>query len=342
MPNESRSRPAPTMLDVAHAAGVSKASVSIVFRGVEGVSEATREKVMAAAQRLGYRNNRSASLLSRVRSRQLGVVMDLQNAYHSQIAAEVLRAADDAGYQVMFCPRTEQHAEREAITAALEFRCEALLLIGSELSEAELLELAQGTVLISLGRDMDSAEITSVFGDDRLGMELLVDHLVGLGHRRIAHIDGGSSPVAQARRDGFEQAMRRHRLFSHAVTAHGGATEADGRRAAQSLLARRHRPTAIAAFNDHCALGAVEVLLAAGVGIPQDVSITGYDDTPVSRLQLINLTSVLQDPAELANLAVDAAVGRLEGAREAHRLLSPPALRPRGSSGQAPEPAARH
>ncbi len=342
MPNESRPSPAPTMLDVAQAAGVSKASVSIVFRGVQGVSETTREKVMEAARQLGYRNNRSASLLSRVRSRQLGVVLDLHSAYHSQIAAEILRAADEAGYQVMFCPRTEQHAERDAITAALEFRCEALLLIGSELGEADLLELAQGTVLISLGREMNSPEITSVFGNDQLGMELLVDHLVSLGHRRIAHIDGGSSPVAEARRVGFEQAMRRHRVFGMAVTVHGGVTEADGYQATQGLLARRHRPTAIAAFNDHCALGAVEALLAAGLQIPEDIAVTGYDDTPVSQLKLINLTSVCQPPDELADLAVTAAVRRLEGNQEEHRLVSAPELRPRGSSGRISGTAAQN
>lgn len=341
MPNEPRGNSAPTMLDVAQAAGVSKASVSIVFRGVEGVSDATREKVYSAARRLGYRNNRSASLLSRVRSRQLGVVMDLQSSYHSQIAAELLRAADEAGYQVMFCPRSEMHSELDAITAALEFRCEALLLIGSEMAESDLLDLAQGTVLVSVGREMMLPEITSVFGNDQYGMELLVDHLVGLGHRRIAHIDGGSSPVAEARRVGFEQAMRRHRLYSQSTIVHGGATEADGLRATRTLLARRHRPTAIAAFNDHCALGAIEELLAAGLRIPHDISVTGYDDTPVSQLRLINLTSMNQDPGELANLAVTSAVKRLEGGENERRLVSPPALRLRGSSGPAPRTTAQ-
>jgi DNA-binding LacI/PurR family transcriptional regulator len=139
-----------------------------------------------------------------------------------------------------------------------------------------------------------------------------VDHLVGLGHRAIAHIDGGRAPGAADRRRGYRTAMNRHGLGGHIRVLPGGLTEEDGATAARVLLAARPRPTAVMAF-DRCATGVLDVFLRSGVAVPGDISVVGFDDTHLARLAHIDLTTVGQDITRLAGLAVGRAIARLEG-----------------------------
>lgn len=333
MPAGERAGTGPTMRDVAREAGVSKALVSIVFRGAAGASPESRDRVFAAAARLGYRTNRTASLLALSRTRQLGVVADLHNSFHADVADAVLSTADRAGYRMMLSPWTPTHPEERAIATALEFRCEALLLLGSELAATEIAVVAETTPVVSIGRPLDVEGVDTVSSADQAGMEQVVDHLVGLGHTRIAHVDGGDGGVAAARRTGFENGMRRHGLTSSATVVSGGRTELDGRRAAHELFAGGVAPTAIAAFNDHCALGVLDACAGAGLGVPDRIAVTGFDDASFARLRAIDLTTVRQEPAELARLAVSAAVERLDGGRtRARDSILVPRLVARGSS----------
>ena len=333
MPAGERERVAPTMRDVASEAGVSKALVSIVFRGAPGASPENRDRVFAAAQRLGYRTNRTASLLALSRTRQLGVVVDLHNSFHAEVADAVLVAADRAGYRMVLNPWTASHSEEQAITSAAEFRCEALLLVGSELAPETIATLTAGTPTVSIGRFVDLPTVDTVRCSDEAGMEQVVDHLVGLGHARIVHVDGGSGPIAAARRSGYENGMRRHGLLDQVRVLAGGRTEDAGRRAAGQLLAEEEWPTAIAAFNDHCALGVLDACAAAGLEVPDQVSVTGYDDTPLARLHAVDLTSVHQEAAELGRWAVAAALERLDDGRSWSReSVLVPRVVVRGSS----------
>lgn len=325
--------PRPTMRDVAREAGVSKALVSIVFRGSSGASEESRRRVFAAADRLGYRPNRTASMLALRRTRQLGVVADLHNWIHAEIVDAILAAAEQDHYQVVLTPWTARHAEELAIESALEFRCEALVLVGSELEGEAVRALVGGTPVISVGRTLGIAEADVVRCNDRAGIELVVDHLVALGHRRIAHIDGGNGVTSAERRAGFEEAMRRHGLLDHATIVGGSRTEEGGRAGAEELLRAGSRPTAVVAFNDSCAVGAIEHFDAAGVHVPGDISFAGYDDSAVAKLRTINLTSVRQDVDVLGRWAVSAAIERLDhGRAEAREAVLLPELVVRGSS----------
>lgn len=342
MPPGPQPQRGPTMRDVAREAGVSKALVSVVFRGAPGASEQTRRRVFEAAERLGYRANRSASLLALSRTRQLGIVLDLRNGFHIDVAEAAMAAAQEAGYHLALSPIGPERDEAKAVGTALEFRCEALLVVGATLGETELARLADGAPVVCVGRQMDDSRFDVVRMADETGMELVVDHLVGLGHRRIAHIDGGAGDIPAARRAGFERATRRHRIVGRCLTVPGGHTEADGRRAAQALLRRRHRPTAIAAFNDRCAIGALEALDRAGLAVPHDLSVTGYDDSPLARLEFIDLTSVRQDAQQLGCRAVEAAVQRLdEGRLERLDITLTPVLAARASSGPPGTPPER-
>ena len=326
--------PRPTMRDVAREAGVSKALVSIVFRGSAGASVESRRRVFAAAERLGYRPNRTASMLALRRNRQLGVVIDLHNWIHAEVVDAVLAAAERAGYQIVLTPWTATHSEEQAIAAALEFRCEGLLLVGSQLGDEIIGSLVGGTPVVSIGRalELDNADVVRC--SDRAGIELVVDHLVGLGHRRIAHIDGGVGSISDDRLAGFEEGMRRHGLLDHAVVVRGGRTEEGGRSGAEQVLREAPDSTAVVAFNDSCAVGALESFTAAGLDVPGDISVTGYDDSALARLRAIDLTSVRQEADELGRWAVSAVIERLDQARVLSReSVLVPRLVVRGSTG---------
>jgi DNA-binding LacI/PurR family transcriptional regulator len=327
----------PTMRDVAREAGVSKALVSIVFRGVAGASEDTRARVFSAADQLGYRPNRTASLLAMSRTRQLGVVMNLHNSFHAEVVDAAVTEAASYGYRLVLSPWTASQTEERAIDTALEFRCEALLLLGSSLSAEDILRLVGDIPISSVGRHIELGNVDVVRGAEESGMEQVVDHLVALGHRRIAHVDGGSDEIAAARRAGFQGGARRHGLLSRSTVTSGGRTEHDGRRATHELLRRSEVPTAIAAFNDHCAIGVIDALTTAGMRVPSDVAVTGYDDSSFAKLHAIDLTSVHQDAGEFALWAVTAAVERLDGGRTRPRKsVLEPRLVARGTSGPPP------
>jgi DNA-binding LacI/PurR family transcriptional regulator len=326
----------PTMADVAAAAGVSKALVSIVFRGAPGASQATRERVFRAAEQLGYRTNRTASLLKLHRTRHLGVTMNVRSAFHAELVEGIQEAADREGYQIVLSTITANHDERRAIETLLEFRCESLILLGSELSQPMLDDLARNVPVVLVGRRAGIDTVDVVRTADDKGLGLVVDHLVGLGHHDIAHVDGGRHAISADRRRGYRAAMRRNNEARQVRIVAGGIGEVDGRRAAEELLRGDQLPTAVTTFNDHCAVGLIDRLLQAGVVVPDAISVAGYDNAPIAQYAAINLTTVSQEAPVQAQWAVRAAVERLEGVREDTReSVLEPRLIVRGSTGPA-------
>lgn len=329
----------PTMADVAVAAGVSKALVSIVFRGAAGASEATRARVFHAAEQLGYRTNRTASLLKLHRTRHLGVTMNVRNAFHAELVESIQEAADREGYQIVLSTVTGSHDERRAIETLLEFRCESLILLGSELGKPTLDDLAATVPVVLVGRRIATDSVDVVRTADDKGLGLVIDHLVALGHHHIAHIDGGRHPISADRRRGYRTAMRRHHEDRHVLIVTGGTGEADGWRVADQLLRLDQLPTAVTTFNDHCAMGVIDRLARAGIAVPDAVSVTGYDNAPIAQFAAVNLTTVSQEAATQAQWAVRAAVERLEGVRlDTQESVLPPRLIVRGSTGPVAVP----
>jgi DNA-binding LacI/PurR family transcriptional regulator len=330
----------PTMRDVAAASGVSKALVSMIFRGVPGPSAETTVRVLAVADRLGYRTNRTASLLARRRTNLLGVTLLVRSAYHAELVEGIQAAAGEHGYDVVLGAVTRSHDERRAIETLLEFRCEALVLLGPETPPAELAALVGLVPVVAVGRAIDLPGVDVVRTADADGLARVVDHLVGLGHRRIVHVDGGEGFVSAARRRGYLAAMGRHGLAPRVLP--GGAAEEDGAAAIETLATPlgvdSDGITAVAAFNDRCAVGVLDRLARAGLRVPEQVSVTGFDDSLVSQLARVNLTTVSQNPGEQARLAVAAAVERLDGGRATRReSVLAPRLVVRGTSAAAPD-----
>ncbi|HVH21708.1 MAG TPA: LacI family DNA-binding transcriptional regulator [Pseudonocardia sp.] len=327
----------PTLADVAARAGVSTAAVSIVIRGVAGASPATRERVLAAAEELGYRPDARARLLRSGRSRLLGVVFGVQHAFHGDLVSGLYQAADRIGYELALSATTPARDERRAVGSLLQDRCEALLLLGPQLPTADLAELTTRLPVVVVARAVRDRTIDVVRTADDEGLHQAVDHLVELGHRRIAHIDGGRAPGAAERRRGYRQAMQRHGLADEIRVVPGGLTEDDGAAAARALLA--DPPSAVTVFNDRCATGVLDALRQAGRRVPDDVSVVGYDDSRLARLSHVDLTTIAQDTEQMTALAVARAVDRLDGtAVEQREQVIPPRLVVRSTT-TAPRPA---
>jgi DNA-binding LacI/PurR family transcriptional regulator len=329
----------PTLADVAARAGVSTALVSIVMREVPGASTATRERVLAVADALGYRPDIRARLLRRSRSRLLGVVFGVQHAFHGDLLDGLYTSAERLAYELALSAVTPGRDEQRAIGGLLQDRCEALVVLGPQAPTAYLAELATRLPVVVVARSVRHRAVDVVRTDDAAGLEQAVDHLVGLGHRRIAHVDGGRAPGAAERRRGYTGALHRHDLGRHALVVPGGLTEDDGADAARALLdlPAARLPTAITVFNDRCATGVLDVLRGAGLAVPGAVSVVGFDDSRLARLSHVDLTTIAQDAAALTELAVTRAVARVEGRETGEReQVVAPRLVVRGTTAPPP------
>ena len=329
----------PTLADVAARAGVSTALVSIVIREAPGASAATRARVLAVADELGYRPDARARLLRRSRSRLLGVVFGVQHAFHGDLVGGLYTAANRAGYELALSAVTPDRDERRAIGSLLQDRCEALVLLGPQAPAAYVAELAARLPVVVVARAVRHRAVAVVRTDDAEGLAQAVDHLAGLGHERIAHVDGGRAPGAAERRRGYRAALRRHGLDADALVVPGGLTADDGAAAARTLLKGPTAltsvagPTAVTVFNDRCATGVLDVLRGAGVSVPGDVSVVGFDDSRLARLSHVDLTTIAQDAATMTELAVARAVSRLEGTEtDGREQVVPPRLVVRGTT----------
>ncbi|GAA4330988.1 LacI family DNA-binding transcriptional regulator [Streptomyces venetus] len=329
------------MADVAEKAGVSRALVSIIFRNQAGAARETRERVLRVADEIGYRPDSAARLLARGRSRTLGVMFTVHQTFHTDLITGIYPEAERLGYDVLLSGATHGRSEAKAIEALLSHRCEAVILLGPDADPAYLDALGQRTVAVSVSRRVPEARVDFVHSAEGKGVRQAMDHLVELGHRRIVHIDGGRGPGSAERRRAYRAAMRRHGLGGEARVIPGHHTEESGVETGRLLLgerdAGRPMPTAVLAGNDRCAMGLLMALTRAGVEVPRDLSVVGYDDSHLSHLMPIGLTTVRQDALLMAEHAVRFAVERLQDKElQPREAVLDPKLVVRGTSGPVP------
>ena len=188
--------------DVAADVGVSPATVSLVLRGIAGPSASTRERVLEAAARLGYRPDRLASALASRRTRTVGVLIDVSNAYQSRLVLDLYDAAEEAGYQLVLSTLNRRHDEARAIETLLDSRCEALVLFGPQGSKQSLDQLGAELPVVVVGRAVPAGTVDVVRTADDDGVADAVRHLARIGHRRIAYVGGLAGTVTTFRRAG--------------------------------------------------------------------------------------------------------------------------------------------
>ena len=324
------------MEDVAKEAGVSRALVSLVMRGASNVSDRRRAAVLDAAEKLGYRPNVVARSLAQKRSNTFGVVLDdLHNPFFADLLDGIHDVADKHGYRLQLNTAwRKQHDELRAIESFLDYRVDGIIVLGTRAAPESLAATNEVAPVVSLGAGIDG--IDSVLNDDERGAELVVEHLVDLGHTDIVHIGGGDGGGATLRRAGFEQAMRNHGLTPRVVD--GDYSEQSGADAIDLLLAERKLPTAIFAANDLMAVAALDRLQQADLRIPEDVNVVGYDNTSMAAMHHISLTTINQPRVEMGRQAAHCLVERLDEGRKAPvRHVVSPNLIHRGTTGLSPE-----
>ncbi|MCL1588279.1 MAG: LacI family transcriptional regulator [Actinomycetia bacterium] len=324
----------PTIHDVARRAGVSKSLVSLVIQDAPGVSDARREAVHEVIEELGYRPNTMARSLVQQRSHIVGAMLsNLQNPFFADVVAGIEAQVLESGYRALFNSGTRV-PEREAIAleTLLELRADGLILAGTLLDMKIINKAGKVVPMVMITRATRSRIVDSVTGDDRAGARIAVDHLVSLGHKRIAHIDGGTGAGAKRRRRGFEAAMTMHGLEPMVVA--GTYTEEGGSQGVRELLETDRHPTAIFASNDLAALGSLQALSDAGHSVPDDVSLIGYDNAWLAGLQHISLTTIDQPRHELGTTAVELLIERIEeGRTHARHIVLSPSLVTRSTTG---------
>jgi DNA-binding LacI/PurR family transcriptional regulator len=322
---------------VAERANVSKSLVSLVMRGSSSVSVGRREAVLKAARELGYRPNQLARGLVQRRTHTIGVLLsDLHNPFFAEAVDGIKDGVRTFGYGTLLgTGNRDPEREVEAIRTLLERQTDGIVLLSPRIPTDHLNEVASSTPTVLVGRH--TRALDCVVNDDFAGAAMAVDHLAGLGHRRIAHVSGGEGAGAADRLRGYERAMSRLGLGRHVLVASGEYTEEGGHRGARRLLAEKGRPTAVFASNDLAALGALTAFKEAGLSVPEDVSLVGYDNTYLAALGGISLTSVHQPRHEMGVLAARLLLQRIESGRAEPRLeVLKPSLVARSTSSAPP------
>lgn len=329
----------PTMQQVAERAGVSTALVSLVMRDAPNVSDYRRQLVLAAADELGYRPNVLARNLASRRTQTIGVVLnDLHNPFFAEIVDGLQSTADAADYRLLIGNGSHsQLGEERSVETFLQFRVDGLVIVGSMLTDDLLERAARTAPVVVIGRTTSNDQFDTVNTDDVTGARLVVDHLAGLGHQRIAHVDGGRGAGAIERRRGYRGAMRDHGLDDHIEIVQGDYSEAGGRRGAARLFEGNGSPSAIFAGNDLSAIGALDFVEDSGRSIPGDVSIVGYDNTALAAMHHMSLTTINQPTEDLGAAAIELLLERLDDERTevVHHVVAPE-LVVRSTSGPPP------
>ncbi|MFJ9114911.1 LacI family DNA-binding transcriptional regulator [Streptomyces sp. NPDC102394] len=325
----------PTIRDVAEQAGVSKSLVSLVLRGSEQVRPEKREAVLRAVRELGYRPNAAARSLSEQRTRTVGVLLDdLRNPWFVELLDGLNSLLHAAGLHMLLADaRLNRRTGQDLTGPFLDLGVDGLVVVGTLPDLAALGAVAERIPVVVAGaREAAPAGVDVVAGDDELGARLVTEHLIGLGHRRIAHI-AGYGAVGELRRRSFEAAMREHGLADRAVVEPSDMTEEGGYRTTVRLLSRPERPTAVFAVNDIASVGALSAAEELGLRVPHDVSVVGYDNTSISRLRHVWLTTVDGAGHEVGRRAARCLLDRFERPGGAGRLhLAAPALEIRGTT----------
>ena len=326
-----------TMEDVAARANVSRALVSLVMRDSPKVSEAKRRAVLAAAAELGYRPNLIARQLASASTKTIGVLAsDLHNPLFAELLDVIDRQTTASDYRLLLAPGFRDAARERAATHFLQdHRVDGIILDGPYLGTKAIQELAGLIPVAVIGPRIPGVDCTSI--DDVTGTALAMDHLFELGHRDIAHIDGGTGAGASRRRATYRSAMRDRGLADRIRVVAGDYTEDGGRRAARDLLTTGRMPTAIFAANDLSAIGALQQARCQGVPVPGGLSVVGFDNSYLAQAGYVSLTTIDQ-PREQGAIAVRLLVERIESHREEPRhVLVPPSLVIRSTTAPPPD-----
>jgi LacI family transcriptional regulator len=310
-----------TIRDVAREARVSVATVSRVFNESGPVSEETRRRIREVAARLRYAPHGAARSLITSKTNTLGVVLpDLYGEFFSEVIRGMDQSAHRTGYHLLVSSSHDARDELETVLLAMRGRVDGLIAMSPHLDAEALVATVPATMPVVLLNCAvsDGAEYDALLIDNEQGAYEMVRHLIGLGHHRIAIINGAVGNIdARERRRGYRRALREAGLDRCSeLEAPGDFSETSGYRAVAELLALAEPPTALFAANDAMAIGALSALREAGVAVPGTMAVAGFDDIPLARYMSPPLSSVHVAIAELGSRAVETLLLAIEGKNE--------------------------
>ena len=288
----------------------------------------SRKRVTDAASKLGYRPNLMARNLAARKTMTIGVLLnDLHNPWFAEVTDGIHAAAERHGYQLILASgRRSVRLESRALDTFLASRVDGVIVAGCRLPVARLEAVAAEVALVSVGRVFPQTGSGSVTTDDAFGARLAVAHLYDLGHRRIAHIDGGKGAGAAPRRSGYMRTMRGFGLGGTAQVIAGDFTEEAGAHGAERLLRGAVLPTAIFTANDLSAVGAIDVIERGGLVVPDDVAVVGFDNTSLAALNHIGLTTIDQPRREMGAAAAAMLIDAINDRGELSDVSMAPSL----------------
>jgi LacI family transcriptional regulator len=331
-------RPATTIKQIADAAGVHPSTVSRALDPKKRhlVAEDVARRISSQAEALGYQPNRLAANLRLGRSDLIGVLLpDIANPVFAPILGGITETLSTEGYAPIVADAGNAPSQQISFVETLLSQRVDGLILATVSQDDELVGfcIRRGLPVILVNRSEARDRVSSVVSDDDLGMRLAVDHLVGLGHRRIAHVAGPlSTSTGTLRRDGFERAMSTHGLRG-IVRESTGYTREAGARAAAVLLDAGSRVKAIVAANDLLALGVLDVLKERGLRCPADISLVGHNDMPLMDVVSPPLTTVRIEHREMGRTAARMLVDAIKsGSAEIRHVVLRPELIVRGST----------
>lgn len=310
-----------TIKDVARQADVSLATVSHVINQTRFVSDELRTRVVTAMQELNYSPNSAARSLRSGETRTIGLIVpDNSNPFFAEIARIIEDIGFDNGYSVIFC-NSDGNNQKESsyIQLLISKRVDGVIFIASQGTSGSIRDLTEQKIPIVIAdREIPQPDVDVVLVNNEQGGYLAAQYLLSLGHRRIGCICGPSrlTPLSLRLR-GYQKALKENGIpYREELVVPGDLRFQGGERGMRKLLELSERPTAVFALNDLMAIGAIRAIRKAGLRIPEDVSLVGFDNIPISTAIYPALTTVAQPIAKLAKTIAHLLIERIQKTHE--------------------------
>lgn len=340
-PNESKPI---TIYDIAREAEVSPATVSRVLTGNTNVRSEKRQKILEIIEKYNFKPNAMARGLSETKSKIIGIMAaDVRNPYYAELFVACEQAAKSAGYTVLLCNSLNVMEQEEYLLDQLiQQRVDVIILIGgrvddlvSNMEYVEKVNQVMNTTPVVVTGKLEGTKCKMVRIDSMKAMEMLMEHLISLGHEKIAMV-GGSDRVLST----YEKLVQYRRSLQkyhipfdpELIATHGAYNVESGYRLMNEILAKGKRPTAVVAINDFTAAGVMHSVLEHGYRIPEDISVVGYDNTYISQIMTPSITTIDYNYQLMGECLIEAAIEAIENRGELLKLVSP-SLVVRASSG---------
>lgn len=306
-----------TIRDVAKLAGCSQATAARVLGGYSYASEETRRKVLAAAEALGYRPNRLARSMVTGRTQTIGLVVgEIDNPFFAALARAVIETVREHGYTVLLANSDENlRVEEDVLTVMKEQRVDGCVIAPVSSRKTSLDELLRSDMpVVLVDRGLAGAEVDTVLIENEEGACQAVSHLIQHGHTRIAVIHGDLDRSSNEERlRGYRRAFAEAGLPIDESLVRPAYEIEDAYRVVSELLREPDRPTALFTAHNHASLGAVHAIREAGLSVPEDIAVVGFDDTDWATLVKPQLTAVAQPVYEMGRTAAELLLRRMEG-----------------------------